>query len=158
VTHATHDDNATTWRDLADALTAEQVAYLEDWERKPIPGFDDDDGAHERGLLNAAQEFTGSNAAAAYYADVARPTDTRRIDAWADEGDACWLRRFDGTSRLVDNVTVYVSGVQTGDGRIEREILVSPNTFGDDGYMPAATARRLASALIEAADELERLA
>jgi hypothetical protein len=29
--------------------------------------------------------------------------------------------------------------------------------FGDHGYMPAATARRLASALIDAADELDRL-
>ena len=152
----THNDNATTWRDLADALTPTQVAYLEDWERKPIPGFDDA-GAHQRGLLHAAKEFTGSNAAATYYADVASPPDARRIDVWMDEGDACWLRRFDGTSRVVDNVTVYISGVQTGDGRIEREILVSPNTFGDDGYMPAATARRLASALVEAADELDRL-
>jgi hypothetical protein len=150
----THDD-AQTWRDLADTLTPEQVAYLENWERKPMPGLDNDHRVHQRGLLSAAQEFAGSNAAAAYYADVVEPPDARQVDAWMDEGDVCWLRRFDGTKRDVDNVTVHISGVQFSDGRIERTMIVSPNTFGDDGYMPAATARQLARALIEAADELE---
>jgi hypothetical protein len=153
----THDDNATTWRELADALTPQQVAYIEDWERKPIPGFDNDHRAHQRGLLSAAQEFAGSNAAGAYYADIAQPPDASKIDVWMDEGDGCWSRRFDGTKRVVDNVTVHIDGVQTGDGRIKRTILVASNTFGDDGYMPAATARQLASALIAAAAELDGL-
>ncbi len=30
----THDDNATTWRDLADQLTPEQIAKLEESERR----------------------------------------------------------------------------------------------------------------------------
>jgi hypothetical protein len=33
-TTTTHDDNATTWRDLADQLTPEQIAGLEGCERR----------------------------------------------------------------------------------------------------------------------------
>jgi hypothetical protein len=33
------DNNATTWRDLADQLTAEQIAELEYCERPGTPGW-----------------------------------------------------------------------------------------------------------------------
>jgi len=35
---AKHDDNATTWRDLADQLTAEQIARFERAEQLRIAG------------------------------------------------------------------------------------------------------------------------
>ena len=31
----TPDNTAITWRDLADALIQEQIAYLQDWEHHP---------------------------------------------------------------------------------------------------------------------------
>lgn len=73
-------DSATTWRDLADALTPQQVAYLEDWERHPgvLPRADGSAPTlleRQRALLFTAREFVGSNAAAALYADVAAPPD-----------------------------------------------------------------------------------
>ncbi len=37
MTTYTHDDNATTWRDLADQLTPQQVAELEYCERATDP-------------------------------------------------------------------------------------------------------------------------
>jgi hypothetical protein len=62
-------DTARTWRDIADTLTNEQVAYCEYWERHPASG-----GDNEAGLLRAAREFAGSNAAAAL---PRRPTPNR---------------------------------------------------------------------------------
>ena len=40
--NTTHDDNATTWRDLADQPTPLQVAELEYCEREQIPPGDFD--------------------------------------------------------------------------------------------------------------------
>lgn len=153
----THDDNATTWRELADALTRQQVAYIEEWERHPeIPPLADGSAptndAHQRALLFTAREFVGSNAAAALFADVAPPPEEGHYYPWENIGDDTWTRFFVGTSRKLGDVEVFISGIQSSDGSISRDINVSAG----EG-MGATEARELAALLIQAADELDRL-
>ena len=55
-----HHDNATVWRDLRDALPAEQIAYLEDWENHsetppPLDGIAPSPEKHARALLFSAR-------------------------------------------------------------------------------------------------------
>jgi hypothetical protein len=89
----TTPDNATTiWRDLADALTPQQIVYVEDWESRPdLPPMADGSArpAAERqgALLFAAREFLESNAAAALCADVERPVDPTWMSEWKEWGD-----------------------------------------------------------------------
>lgn len=153
------DDNATTWRQLADALTPDQITYIENWESRPdeppnadgSPRSYDD---HQRGLLYTAREFVGQNAAAALFADVAPPPEDGQHYHWEHGGDGQWTRYFAGTVRDIDKAAVIINGFQSSDGTITRSICVDGET--DD--LDAAKARRIAAALIEAADELERLA
>lgn len=153
-----HDDNATTWRDLTDALTAEQIAYIENWERRPdeppmADGSRRPEADHQRGLLFTAREFVGQNAAAALYADVAPPPEDGHHYDWEHAGDGVWCRFFAGTTREVDEARVMITGLQYADGRIDRTICVD----GDCESLDASRARQVAAALIEAADELDRL-
>jgi hypothetical protein len=154
---STTHDNATTWRELADALTPQQIAYIEDWERRPdIPPLADGstrtDDAHQRTLLFTAREFVGSNAAGALFADVTPPPEEGHYYPWENVGDNTWTRFFVGTSRKLGDVEVSISGVQSSDGTISRGITVSA---GED--MGATEARQLAALLVEAADEMDRL-
>jgi hypothetical protein len=154
----THDDNATTWRDLADALTPHQIAYLENWEQHPeIPPMADWSAPpperHAAALLFSAREYVGQNAAAALYADVAPPPEDGQHYPWEHDGDGKWFRFFAGTARELGETSVTITGLQSADGSIERTISID----GSDEGLDASTARQIAAALIEAADELERL-
>ena len=154
----TYDDNATSWRDLADALTPPQVAYHENWESLPdLPPMVDGSAAppaeHERALLFTAREYVGRNAAAALYADVAPPPEDGRYYPWEHDGNGEWFRFFAGTTREVGKTAVTISGLQYVDGTIRRSVSVDGDSEGFD----ATRARLVAAALIEAAEELERL-
>lgn len=155
--NTTHDDDATTWRDLADALTPQQIAYIEDWELHPDePPMADGSRrpAEDRaaGLLLSAREFVQQNAAAALFADVPTPPDDGVHYPWEHYGDGVWQRFFYGTTRQVGDAEVVVSGLQLSDGSITRSIPVQSAESLD-----VETARLLAVALVNAADELERL-
>lgn len=150
-------DNATTWRDLADALTPQQVAYIEEWERHPeLPPRADGKvktaEQHQQTLLFVAREFLSSNTAAVILADVAPPPEEGHHHPWQNEGDGTWSRFFVGTVRTMGDVRVLIDGTQFSDGRITRAI----TTDASEG-MGSAEARQLAAMLIEAADELDRL-
>ncbi len=138
----------TTWRDLSDMLTAEQIAELEYCEREGIPpGLAD---AEHR--LNCAQMMARHNLIQQLCADVARPVvAVGERDAWQEWGDG-YGRMYTVSSRDVGEMSVQVLGVQFDDGRTEASILAS----GVE-QMNAAEARRLAAALVAAADELGRL-
>jgi hypothetical protein len=152
-------DDATTWRDLADALTPHQIAYLENWESRPdLPpradGSARPSAQHERALLFTAREYSGQNAAAALYADIAPPPEVGQHYPWEHFGDGTWTRFFVGTTRKVGSAEVMITGLQSSDGSIERSIGVD----GASDSLDASNARTLAAALLEAADELDRLA
>lgn len=153
----THDDNATTWRELADALTPQQIAYIEEWERRPAEppmadGSHRPEAEHQLALLRTAREFVGQNAAAALFADIAPPPEDGYYYPWEDQGDGVWTRFFVGTVRTLGDGEVKISGLQSSDGGIKRGIEVGG--FED---LDAAQARQLAGLLLEAADEMEAL-
>ena len=154
----THHDSATTWRDLADALTPAQIAYIERWEARPdeppsADGSPRPEAEHQRTLLFTAREFVGQNAAAALYADVPPPPEDGQHYPWEHDGDGKWFRFFAGTTRDLGKTTVTISGLQYADGTITRSISVD----GDDESLDATQARKIATALLDAADELDRL-
>lgn len=141
-----------TWRDLSEALTPQQVAYLENWDANPIPGIGVADGQHEQALLRTAHEFIASNAAAVRFAHIAPPPEDGHHYPWSDEYDGSWSRSFVGTTREVGAGKVVIHGIQTSDGKITRSITA------DCEDLTPSDAALVAAALIEAAAEVDRLA
>ncbi len=162
MTTTSPDRPATCWRDLADLLTPEQLAHLEGWERLPeLPRTDGTlpaDVERQASLLFTAREYVGRNVAGIRYADVALPPDTDDAGEWVewDTDDLC--RWFTGTRRtVVGQAAAEIIGWQHTDGRIEREIVIHSEGLSSAPSVTPAQARELAAALIEAADEVDRL-
>jgi hypothetical protein len=153
-----HDDNATTWRDLADPLTPQQIAELEYCEREQVPpGL-----ASPQHRLNGARAMSRENIVHALCADIAAPADS--IDepsGWIewDHGDYCRMFTSTATRTVAGaNITVSVLGNQYYDGRTERWIRIDESAFSDaDSGMTAEQAHALSVALAEAADAMEQL-
>lgn len=159
-----NDNTATTWRDLTDQLTPEQIAELEWWETRPdIPpradGAPTSSTQHQGVLLFTAREYAGQNAAAIAHADVEVPPDAVSFDAWSesDNGDSVDMRFFTGACRVIESINVSIQGRQYSDGRTERTVRVEPNGRFNDGDMSAEQSRLVAAALIDAADELDAI-
>lgn len=149
----TPDNTATTWRDLADQLTPEQIAQVEDFERAASHWPPAEDG-HPRseGVLNVARKMAELNVAKMVLADVAPPTDAVVVHDWMEWGDGSYQRLFTSWSRKVGGGgSVDVHGFQFNDGRVERLIAY---TEGDES-LTAEQARQLAATLAEAADVLD---
>jgi hypothetical protein len=154
----THDDTATTWRDLSDQLTPEQIERLTDFERR----WTEAGKLQERdeSLLFGAREYAENNVRdSVMFGHLDWPEGATAVYPSGELSDGRWSREFDGGSRQVNGVTVNISGTQFADGTIERELSVSVDdrSSGPGGDLNAAQARALAANLIEAADELERL-
>jgi len=147
----THDDNATTWRDLACDLTAAEVTSIEGIEREL--------GADTRGpaiLLDVARDYVLCRTVDAAYSDVPLPAGATDGSGWEKN-----LKR-DGWSRSLvwrdfgdGEMSVGIDGRQQCDGSYTRRI----SLWGveDGGELTSAQAREAAALLIEAADELDRL-
>ena len=164
-------DNVASWRDLADQLTDEQVAEIEYMERENIPPR----VTAEQGHLNYARMAAAHNLVQALHAGIPTPADLGKIrarsefgfadatevDDWTEwdrlENQTIYARPYTASARDVGPVTVELAGVQYADGQVRRYILTRPNSFGNDGEMTAAQARALAAALLDAADEIERM-
>ena len=154
----THDDHATTWRDLADQLTPEQIAGLEDCERRFKTDGVDDDPRAQTSLLGFARQYAEHNLVDAAYADVVLPpgasTDS---EGWGKDLKLGGYRRSllwrsDGNP---GDVSVDIDGWQRHDGSFTRHI----SLWGTDdgGALTSAQARRIAAMLLDAANELDRL-
>ncbi len=141
--------NVTTWRDLISELTPEQIAELEYCEQHQIPpGLDTD--AHR---LNGARSMIRHNRAQREFAHVEPPADCRGpIDTWQQLDATTFTRAYTAWNVEVGSIDVEVMGTQYSDGRVIREIYCG----GMDGIM-AGQARRLAAALIDAADMIEQI-
>ncbi|MGP4056629.1 hypothetical protein ACTWP6_17695 [Mycobacterium sp. 4D054] len=158
----THDDNATTWRDLADQLTPEQVRRFEHHERLALnsiasgrnPSETVDDIA--RGFLTEARWEAQQNLADAMIG-IPMPAGAESAEHWSEDSTGKWTRLLHGPSRSIDgfDAAVYRTGVQTRDGAVRWSLSVHAEDRDD---MTAEQVRQLAATLVEAADELERLA
>ena len=137
-----HDDTAQTWRDVADQLTAAQIARLERLEHD-----------EPQTLLAMAREWAAKNVSAEMpFDDVAPPAGAVRTFGW--QLDRNWFRDFEGTTRRGTHARVQICGRQQADGSTRRWIAVHTRHLD---ALDAAAARELAAALAEAADEMERL-
>lgn len=142
IPNATH----ASWRDLADQLTAKQIADLEHWEATSThPNRDE-------AILQDAQRHAQANAWARQYADVPTPPDATSVNKWtADSTIEVPARHFWGT----DRDGVFICGYQKPDGSVRNRYITLDFQVED---MDAADARDLAARLIAAADELDALA
>lgn len=146
--------DAKGWRDLADQLTHQQVASLEEWEANPIPSHSP--AEHHHFLLCAARGWATGNLIELRYSDVPVPAGATLIDGWDTKDKTNTLTRpvewakFD-TARVDISVDAWqeTSGAYTPG--------ISLYSISDGDALTAAEARELAAALLQAADELDRL-
>jgi len=149
----TPNNTATTWRDLADQLTPEQIESYERTEQyfrsQGIPG-----ATATTALLEYARGDVGGNLADAAYGDVPAPAGAVSVDKWMDHADfglargVVW-REFHGPDLYVD-----IDGWQKCDGTAVPEI----SLYLDEGQkLTSSQARTLAVLLMQAADALDRL-
>ncbi len=137
-----HDDTAQTWRDVADQLSAAQIAQLERLERD-----------EPQTLLEMARQWATKNMTTGMpFDDVAPPAGAVRTFDW--QLDSTWFRDFEGTARRGGPARVQIFGRQQADGSTRRWIAIHTRHLD---ALDATTARELGSALTEAADEMERL-
>ncbi len=120
----TPDDTAQTWREVADQLTAAQIAQLERLER------DEPQTLLEMARQSAAKNMT----AAAAFDHVAQPAGAVRTFDW--QLDSNWFRDFEGTTRHARQARVHIYGRQQADGSTRRWIAV--HTRHVDALDPAA--------------------
>jgi hypothetical protein len=150
----TPDNTATTWRDLADQLTPEQIARFEHFER--LLGATD---VHVVGLLKDARWEAEQNLTDQHvFGHIPLPQGARSADHWEDDGTGRWTRRLSASSRSVDgtgtDATVYVDGVQSSDGAVAWSLYV---LVDDRKPLSGEQARRFAAMIVAAADELDWL-
>jgi hypothetical protein len=132
---------ATTWRDIT-GLTDEQAAQLAA-----------DTTQTEDVLLDIARTMAERNQLQTTLTHIAAPT--ARAGTWYDDG-ANITRTIYGTEAVLDTVTARIAGEQDSSGVLTAWVEVTEN-LGTDGGMNAGQARELAAALVQAADELDRL-
>ncbi len=157
--NTTHDDNTTTWRQLADQLTADQYAHIEQMEAT-APS---DPATVADGLLELAREHAQKNLTdAAQFGHLPTPAGARNMHHWEDDGNGSWLRLFSGevlgiglnnSGPAANRVDLGVEGVQYADGSITRSVYV----YTTAAESTAEQARAVAAMLVEAATELEGL-
>lgn len=141
-------DCTVTWRDLADRGTPEQIADHEAWEVSSThPNRDE-------AMLILAQRQAQENAWQRQYADVAAPADARDVGDWEETDAGAPERHFWSTYRDAGATGVVIHGFQQPDGRVTARHISIDCDLGD---IDAGAARAVGSALLAAADELERL-
>jgi hypothetical protein len=94
---------------------------------------------------------------------VLMPAGAIKVYDWDDTESPHPIRVFDGTTRFIEcngryekeDVMVRLQGIQHADGRVERQIAVSP--LHEDHPLTIEQARQFARALIAAADEIDQM-
>lgn len=144
--------NATSWRDLVDQLTPQQVAELEYCEREQVPP-----GVFSpQTQLNCARAMARHNIIQALCADIQVPADAASdVFEWEEWEDGGHARMYTCSVRTAGKVSVEIAGIQHDDGRVDRFILAQD--ANRDGSMTAAQAREFAALLVDAAEELDSL-
>lgn len=139
----------TTWQDIADQLTPDQIEHLQWLEGDPLGGI----LARPEQHLMLARGWASYNIAQSFHADVPPPADAVELGAWIKQGDRERRRSFrcvTGIGGLA--IAVEISGSQYTDGRIDGQVSLT----GEVTNLDAAGARAVAAALLAAADRLER--
>ncbi|BBX59773.1 hypothetical protein TM48_03961 [Mycobacterium shottsii] len=142
----TNDNTATTWRDLADQLSADERAAFEHLENLAMP---------TAVLLDRARLEIEGRLVDIACADIPVPADATWVGKWEKN-----LKR-DGYSRLLvwresrePSMAVDIDGDQQCDGTVTRYISAY---LGDEPKFSSSQARKLAAMLVEAADALDAM-
>jgi hypothetical protein len=140
----TTPENVTSWRDLTDQLTPEEIAGIEAMELA---------GETRGNLLVVARSSASARLAVNMIGDVPPPRGAVRVYEWDDLNTAEVHRSFDLASWDIDGdeIAVDLSGRQYTDGRADLEVLVHL-----DAALTLAEARQLGMALLAAADNGEQ--
>jgi hypothetical protein len=156
----TPDQTVQTWRDLADQLTAQQVAALEWQESRGEDCVPDEPDAYRDWLITQARDYiAGNEHDAELSARIQPPAGATSIGGW-DNIDP-------KTDRLLRSIrwanfpagpafSVAVDGFQDETGAVDGPH-ISVYGLEDGPDLEAADALRLARALVAAADHREGL-
>jgi hypothetical protein len=166
-TRTPHDENATSWRDLMDQLTPEQIAKLEKSESRYrrmavsepawctwIPRTAADVAST---VLSVARSYVADNLNDVLFAEIALPAGAVTALPWDSDGSRC----FDGPSWCIErngidpDIEVQIVGVQYADGRVERRIAVGE--VHHDQPLTPFEGQQLCAVIAAAADEINRL-
>lgn len=140
--------NDITWRDLAAELTADQVAELT-LEEQQLKGYANADLA----LFDIARDHADANRADAQFAHIHAPAGVKAYH-W-QQHPAGWRREIETPSQTRHGVTVWVSGWQHADGRVEAGVSVDTNPGAD--AIGSRQAREVAALVAAAADHADHL-
>lgn len=155
-------DNVTTWHELRDQLTPEQIAELEKWEANPnlpvaagAPAWAVQ--SQQESMLFAAKEYAKLNAGTEQAATVPVPAGATAEKGWTSVAlDGVLVRSLEWSRHDTANgISVSVDGFQRATGEYERGISFYGVSEGEP--INAAHAREFAAALLAAADELDKL-
>ncbi|MEH3129152.1 MAG: hypothetical protein PGN27_04225 [Mycolicibacterium neoaurum] len=157
MTIMTHPENdAVSWRDLADRLTETQVLELECFEKQA--GDTSADAAQREWLIGEARDYITENAVIAELtARIQPPRGASAIFSWdsVDKASGLRYRVIQWAARELGYCSVDIDGYQDETGAVDGPHL---SVYGLDGtQISTPDAVKLAETLIEAAAELERL-
>lgn len=146
--------NATSnWRDLADQLTAEQVAELAHLEATGQPPGQADP---REGYIRLARSMAQQNIVNQMCVDLPAPAGAVEMFDWMEWDDGEYRRQFTVSKTRLHGVVVELGGTQHSDGRVEHCIVIADDAEEDIG-LTADQARAVAQVLLAAAGELDRV-
>lgn len=153
--NTTHDDNATNWRDFAEQLTPRQIIDLDVMERGGAACSPDN---YRTWLIGMARDFIADNERdAELNARIQPPAGATDVGGWDSEtNDGHLCRSIQWATYDAGATSVDVDGFQDDTGAVDGPHL---SVYGLElgGKLAPADARRLARALVAAADEFGRL-
>jgi hypothetical protein len=146
------NDTAHVWRDLADELSPAQVRTLDRTEADLLARGAPADQVAAVLLANARYHAQRNLRDTAMFSHLSPPACTQFLGHFEkDYNRGDWFRRFNGDHWCVDDIQVEVVGIQHDDGDVDGAVCVN----GEE--LTSGQARELATALVAAANEAERL-
>jgi hypothetical protein len=147
----TTDDDATSWRDLTDQLTPEQIAELE--RDEPFWRQEDDDYCTR--MLAQARWIIAQNLHDMLF-DVQAPAGASRVFRWETDDTGRTTRLVSLSRRTVQGAdsSVEIVGPQDIEGNVGWELYAYVE---DQRPLTSTQARELAAVLIATADEYDQL-
>ena len=140
----------TTWRDIADQLTAAQVDNLEWLEQDPLGGILAKPGQH----LYIARGWASYNLEQSFHADVAPPAGAVEVGPWVRSKNGEHSRSCGSSTIRIEglDITLELRGLQHANGRIDYRIGLSGDGLRD---VDVAGVRALAAALLATVEGLQ---
>ena len=139
----------TTWHDIADQLTPEQIDLLQWLEGDPLNGLLAKPEQH----LMFARGWASENLEQSLHADVAPPAAAVELGEWRKSKTGDRSRSYRSIIGVGDlDIALEFRGAQYTDGRIECSLALTGEGLAN---LDPTAARDVAAALLAAADHIE---